>query len=499
VFEPLESRETVQVRIATGALASHVLRLRLDLMGSLEVGRRVTLRYSPTDQWEGTVQRVERRGADSFSVFGTIDGAHRGWFIFTIDAGGFMGSVQIPESRLMADLRNIQGDVYALHVFDSGTVGRFDCGVQPLSDDQTPFDTESRLPDLTPTASTIPQHDVIVAYTQGLANDFPIHYPNTPLETAIQFLVDYANQSYANSGVALRMRLAYRGLVPGFSEAGRDRGWLLDNLTGAADGFMDQVHGWRTTYHADVVCLMYSLDTQLSGGGGLAWLLDPPTFNSGNPSNWYGSAFCVVEGLWAPNDWTPPVSGMAVTEFTHEIGHTQGLGHNCQDGPGVPVSSYAYGWRFTGNSGTKYITIMSYLTGAFADATIIPHFSNPSVFFEGQATGNAATAGCAGTTGANNAGSLSLTADYMSRLHLRPLDPWVDFNYGGATVNGRFEAPWKTLPAAIGDLPFTDSQHTPMPPTLGLKGPASSGTQTITLNKRMILEAHGGTVRIGAP
>lgn len=85
----------------------------------------------------------------------------------------------------------------------------------------------------------------------------------------------------------------------------------------------------------------------------------------------------------------------------------------------------------------------------------------------------------------------------MSRLHLKPLDPWVDFSYTGATQNGRFETPWKALSSAIADIPVTGSFNTPEPPIITMKGAASTGPMTITISKRVTLKSHKGPVTIG--
>lgn len=498
IFEPLGNQQLFSQQDHQGVLASYSVRVQRDMIKKLEVGNNVLLQYTAADRWEGKIQRVERRSEDSYSIFGNIIGSQEGWFIFTIDEGGMMAAIQIPTMNIIADLRNLQDDSYKLSMFDSRKVGHFDCGVRESPEKQIKFDESVTAPNSI-MLTNVPQHDIIVVYTKGLANDFPNHFPNTPLNTAIQHLIDYSNQAYSNSGVQLRLRLVYRGLVdPNFSEAGHSRDTLLSRLTGTNDGYIDNIHTLRTTYRADLVCLLYSYDTQgTGGGGGLAWLLNASTYNTGNPSNWYSSGFCVVEALWEPNNWEPPLSGMVLTEFTHEVGHNQGLAHNCESDPGTPVRSYAHGWRFVGNSSNKYVTIMSYLTGSYANASIIPNFSNPSVFFDGQPTGNATTAGCGGTTGAKNADALTLTADFMSKLHLKPLDPWVDLNYTGGTQNGRFETPWKTLGSAIGDLPVTNNANTPTPPTVTVKGPASTGNLATTFNKRMRLNAQGGVVRIG--
>lgn len=504
ICEPINSPSALQTRALSADYASYPVRLALAAVGSLDDGAVVVLPFSTTEQWQGRIRRIERRDDDSYSVFGVIADDHEGWFILTVDRGTVVGSVGIPGRNVWADLRNTRNDSYMLNIFDARKVGAFRCGVDAfagrLAGDAT--GAAAGISHVEPAAGEPhPQLDVMVLYTRGLMNDFPKTYPNTPLDVAIQHFVDFSNQAYVNSGVNLRMRLVYRGLVDSsFGEAGHSREWLLDKLTGTSDGVLDHVHGWRSYYHADVVCLMYSFEAQaLGSGGGLAHLLNAETFNTGNPANWYGSGFNVVEGLWTPSSVEPPVSGMVPTEFAHEIGHNQGLQHNCQDtsAPTDGVRTYAYGWRFVGNSGAKHVTIMSYMTGAYTNATPIPYFSNPSVSFDSQPTGNATNAGCVGTTGAQNADALSLTSDFMSRLHVNPLDPWVDFGYIGAGQNGRFATPWKSLASAVADLPLTTAAGTPDPPTITLKGPASTGPLSIKINKRMTLKADGGAVRIG--
>jgi hypothetical protein len=506
ILEPLASPPAFSAKFAAGAKATYPVRLRSEWLRDLESGMDVLLQFSSTNYWEGKVQRVERRNPGSFSVFGQ-NAADDGWFIFTVDSGGVMASVNLPQKGLAGALRRIQEDAYWLNFYDAGRTHGFICGTPPPSPPASApvqqGDAVASAPQFTrewAPGDPPPQHDIMVLYTKALTNDFPNHFPGTPLETAIQNFVDFANMAYANSGVNLRMRLVYRGLVdPTFSEAGRTREWLLDNLAGTSDIYLDQVHAWRAAYHADLVCLLYSLDTQNASGGGLAYRMGTNVFNSNDPTQWYRWGFSVVEALWEPSSVAPPVSGMVPNEFAHEIGHNQGLDHDCENASAVgdQATSAAFGYRYVGSSGSKHVTIMGLFNGAYDGVAPIPFFSNPSVYFDGQPTGSTSTPACPNTTGAKNAQALNATADFISRLFRRPFDPWVDYFYAGPDANGRFESPWKNLAAAMADIPNTAASSTPDAPTITIKGPYSTGTSTITIYKRLILKARGGPVIIG--
>ncbi len=122
-----------------------------------------------------------------------------------------------------------------------------------------------------------------------------------------------------------------------------------------------------------------------------------------------GTGACGVAALFNNS----PNSGFGATNLgclggytlAHEVGHNFGCCHAPGDGGGCGTGGYypySVGFRFTGNSGSLWRTVMAYDPGVR-----IPHFSNPSVVYDGVATG---VAGNTPGVGANNARTINLTA-----------------------------------------------------------------------------------------
>ena len=89
-------------------------------------------------------------------------------------------------------------------------------------------------------------------------------------------------------------------------------------------------------------------------------------------------------------DTKPPTVELERTEFIR-VGETYNVGGNADrrniDVPGI--DSWARGYRFRGNDGVRYRTVMAYAPG-----TRIPYYSNPNVRFKGAPTGLPAGSGC---------------------------------------------------------------------------------------------------------
>jgi len=81
-----------------------------------------------------------------------------------------------------------------------------------------------------------------------------------------------------------------------------------------------------------------------------------------------------------------------------------------------------------------------------------------------------------------NAGDPSIIVDWLTEEEV-----WVDFNYGGATELGTFDAPYNTLAEGLSAVPYGGT----------LKIKAGSRNEAATITKRMRIEAYGGTVTIG--
>ncbi len=179
-----------------------------------------------------------------------------------------------------------------------------------------------------------------------------------------------------NSNTRAVMELVHSDEV--FYEEGASASEDLNNMT---DGFgaLSVVHGWRDAYGADLVALF----ADRSDVGGLAWLLNNI---NGMPDRGYSLTRV----------------RQAATGYTHihEMGHNMGLSHhadqNFQPGPtswsNWQLNQWSAGWRWTGEDGGHYCSVMSYTSGQYfddgIDHTQVPYYSNPDIYHEGVPTGN---------------------------------------------------------------------------------------------------------------
>lgn len=195
--------------------------------------------------------------------------------------------------------------------------------------------------------------DMLVVYTPAAR---AYAGSTTAMTTAIASYVALANTCYANSSVSVRMRLVGTAEVSYTenSNMSNDLSWVAGNST---------VASLRTTYGADLVCLVRR--GAASGAAGIGYL-------GSGAASFSSYAFCVVADDYAASNIT----------FPHEVGHNIGCNHD-RTTAGVPSGSgYNYGWHFTGTDNVGYRTVMAY-----APNTRVAYFSNPSVSYQGTATG----------------------------------------------------------------------------------------------------------------
>jgi hypothetical protein len=195
--------------------------------------------------------------------------------------------------------------------------------------------------------------DVIVAYTPKAAS----HYMDIKREL-IELAIEEANESFRRSGlehIKLRLVNAYQ---TNYVEKGGhfDHLWRFHDK----DGYMDEIHGLRNKYKADVAVLI----VDDANGCGLSTRV-------------YASeddAFSVVHHGCAA----------ATYSLAHEIGHLIGARHDLNMDDSKTPFPYGHGYV----NGTKWRDIMSYKESC-GGCTRLPVWSGPNVLVNGEPAGSA--------------------------------------------------------------------------------------------------------------
>lgn len=223
-----------------------------------------------------------------------------------------------------------------------------------------------------PAGSTV--IDVMVVYTPAATQWAST---NGGIETVIGLAMERANEVHTNSNTQTYLRLVHSAEVD-YTESTTDPGKDLDRLTytGGQYSSMDEVHEWRDTYGADLVCLVES--TQLTGG--LGWLM---TTSAGEPN--LGFCLARVEQL----DWT--------YTMVHEWGHNMGCSHSKTQSVQPwdnDFRTYSAGWQWADTaSGASigYCSVMTYENfdgdgGNGYEYYEVGYFSNPDITYTGNST-----------------------------------------------------------------------------------------------------------------
>lgn len=198
--------------------------------------------------------------------------------------------------------------------------------------------------------------DVLVVYTgpvrAGLGG-------TTQTRAFIQQAIASTNTAYQNSGINPRLRLV-NTLEVDYDEDGTLSSaldWVRDDATVAAA---------RNTSKADLVAILVEDGDDACGRAGVMQSVGP---------EFSERAFSATKRSCAVGNLT----------FAHELGHNQGCEHNPENGASPESASYPYAFgHYVNNS---FRTIMSSSDPCSSGCARVAHFSNPSVTFNGRATG----------------------------------------------------------------------------------------------------------------
>lgn len=433
--------------------------------------------------------RVERRGDRNYTWHGRLPGHATGFALITVVDGQVSGTIETGDTgrgaRTRYRVQSTSDGLTLLQEIDpAGFPADHPAGGEPLAPaadvgagaDSRSFASGSGTT-AAASADAADTADVMIVYSNETAAA-----AGAAIGAQAQQAVDTANLVYANSGIALRLRLVYAGPA-NYAESG-DFNTDLNRLTSAADGYMDNVSALREAYGADLV----SLFVENGQYCGMGWI---------GPNAGYG--FTVVNRGCASGNLS----------FPHEIGHNFGARHDTY--VDAATTPYAYGHGYV-NANGGWRDVMAYNNACAAvgvSCTRIAYLSNPNVSYGNPAspTGNAATADTArvhnqnALTVANFRASKSSGTSPACTWSLSPASASAASASGAGSVgittqtgcawNGASNATWLTTGAGAsgsGTLSYSYAANT---------GPARSGTLTIGGATFTLSQASGCAYALG--
>ena len=195
---------------------------------------------------------------------------------------------------------------------------------------------------------------VLVAYTSRAASQ------SGNINGIIDLAIAETNQGYQNSGITGSVTMVHKYQV-NYTEASNSS-TDLNRIAAKNDGYMDEVHGLRDQYGADVVLLV----SDVNGYCGQADAIMATE----------SSAFAIV-------DWD---CATGYYSTGHEIGHLQGARHDPAADPTSTPYSYGHGYR---HPGADWRTVMAY--NCSPSCTRINWWSNPDNRRNGDVMGTTST------------------------------------------------------------------------------------------------------------
>lgn len=206
--------------------------------------------------------------------------------------------------------------------------------------------------------------DLLVAYTpqaRAAAGG------NEAIQAVVELAVAITNLALRNSQIDVQFQLVYS-----YETSSNEAGNLLTDLTrlvNRTDGYYDEVHAYRDTYHADYVTLLTAADPTYCGMGYLQSTPDNANFES--------AAFNTVRQACAAGDLT----------LSHELGHNMGLRHDWYMDAGVTPYPYAHGLASREHLWRTSMAYKDWCTIVGLTCVRLPYYTNPAVLLDGAPMG----------------------------------------------------------------------------------------------------------------
>jgi peptidyl-Asp metalloendopeptidase len=196
--------------------------------------------------------------------------------------------------------------------------------------------------------------DVLVAYTKKTARN----YSDVKREL-VDLAIEEGNESFRMSNLGnIKLRLVHAYQTDYEEDKDGEHFDHLYRMVDKGDGYLEEVHGLRDKYHADVVVLI----VDDASGCGLATRVFADA----------SDAFAVVHHECAASSYS----------LAHEIGHLIGARHDTSIDKNM--TPFAYGHGFV--NGTKWRDIMSYKASC-GGCPRLPVWSSPTVLIKGEPAG----------------------------------------------------------------------------------------------------------------
>jgi hypothetical protein len=311
------------------------------------------------------IDNVNTNIIETKSITGTIKNAEYATFCMTTTNDVSYITIQMPQSDQLFIVQYIpeSSSYYLMELQLSTFKEREDSNALLIPDENQTifFNNEESFETIT--------IDIMMLYTPAAKNW--ANNNGVGIENVISQALAKCQNTLSNSDTNVIFNLAYAAEI-NYTESGSST-TDINRLRNTNDGYMDEIHNWRTTYGADLVQLF----EYVNDVGGLAWQLNNPM---GSPQ--YGFSLVRVQ--------------QASTGYSciHEFGHNMGCDHHKQQTsyPGPGLFDYSAGWRWTGNDQSRYCSVMTYESGQYfpdgQNHIRVAHFSNPQIYHEGIATGD---------------------------------------------------------------------------------------------------------------